>query len=91
MTGLDRPARSRFPLMPAVEIAEGDELPEGRKAWLHVVAGTVAIGDVVMVVGDGVGVTQVPSLSFTAKEPSEILLVDLDDVDSGSSLPRGER
>jgi hypothetical protein len=55
------------------------ELAPGRRAWLHVVRGEVTIGDLVLATGDGVGVdvTAEPSVSFTAREESEILLVDL--------------
>jgi len=52
-------------------------LPQGRIAWLHVVCGEVAFNDLVLVAGDGVGVTAGPAISFTAQEGTEILLVDL--------------
>jgi quercetin 2,3-dioxygenase len=53
------------------------ELPPGRLAWLHVVRGAVTIGDLVLVAGDGVGVTDEPAVSLTAREATEILLFDL--------------
>jgi hypothetical protein len=53
------------------------ELPQGRIAWLHVVHGEAALGDLVLVTGDGVGVTDEPAVSFTAREKTEILLFDL--------------
>ena len=53
------------------------ELQKGRIAWLHVVHGEVALGDLVLAAGDGVGVTTGPAISFTAQEDAETLLVDL--------------
>ena len=51
-------------------------LPE-RSAWLHVICGEVALQDIILTRGDGAGVTTESSVSFTAREDSEILLVDL--------------
>jgi redox-sensitive bicupin YhaK (pirin superfamily) len=53
------------------------ELPQGRSAWLHVVQGDVTLGDIVLGTGDGAGVTAERAVSLTAREESEILLVDL--------------
>ena len=53
------------------------ELSQGRSAWLHVVQGEVTLGDVVLCTGDGAGVTAERAVSLTAREESEILLVDL--------------
>jgi quercetin 2,3-dioxygenase len=53
------------------------ELLPGRSAWLHVVFGEVKLNDVVLTQGDGVGVTIEPTVSLTAQENTEILLVDL--------------
>ncbi|MFA7329477.1 MAG: pirin family protein [Candidatus Delongbacteria bacterium] len=53
------------------------QLPPGRMAWLHVVEGEIAIGDLVLTSGDGVGVTAEAAVSFTARLESEILLLDL--------------
>ncbi|MFH1530005.1 MAG: pirin family protein [Pseudomonadota bacterium] len=53
------------------------ELLPGRSAWLHVVDGEAVLHDIVLTGGDGVGVTGEASVSFTAKESTEILLVDL--------------
>jgi hypothetical protein len=58
------------------------ELGKGRGAWLHVVAGAVTLGGVVMNSGDGVGITSERSVSFTAGETSEVLLLDLTEIDS---------
>jgi hypothetical protein len=55
------------------------ELAPGRIAWLHVVRGEIQFGDLVLVTGDGVGVTAEIAASFTARERSEILLLDLAD------------
>lgn len=53
------------------------ELSQGRSAWLHLVQGEVTLGDTVLTTGDGVGVTSEPAVSLTAREETEILLVDL--------------
>jgi len=53
------------------------ELLPGRSAWLHVISGEAALQEIILTQGDGVGVTIEPSVSVTAQESSEILLVDL--------------
>ncbi|MDD5306805.1 MAG: pirin family protein [Deltaproteobacteria bacterium] len=53
------------------------ELPQGRLAWLHVVRGEIVLGDLVLATGDGVGVAAELAVSFTAREKTEILLLDL--------------
>lgn len=53
------------------------ELLPGRSAWLHLVEGEVALGDRVLTTGDGVGITAEPTVSVTAEERTEILLLDL--------------
>jgi len=53
------------------------ELAAGRSAWLHIVHGSVLFGDVVLASGDGAGVTAEHVVALTAREESEILLVDL--------------
>jgi redox-sensitive bicupin YhaK (pirin superfamily) len=53
------------------------ELLPGRSAWLHVICGEAASHDVILCNGDGVGVTTERSVSLTALEQTEILLVDL--------------
>jgi quercetin 2,3-dioxygenase len=55
------------------------ELRDGRSAWLHVVRGEAALGDAVLTTGDGAGITADRAVSFTAREKSEILLLDLGD------------
>jgi hypothetical protein len=53
------------------------ELASGRSAWVHVVRGEAALQDIILTQGDGVGVTCEPSVSVTAQENTEILVVDL--------------
>jgi redox-sensitive bicupin YhaK (pirin superfamily) len=53
------------------------ELLPGRSAWLHVIRGAATLQDMILTQGDGVGVTIEPSVSLTAQEDTEILLVDL--------------
>ena len=53
------------------------ELGEGRSAWLHLVEGEITLGDVVLSSGDGAGFTAERAVSLTAREETEILLVDL--------------
>ncbi len=53
------------------------ELSPGRCAWLHIVHGEVTFREVVLVAGDGVGVAAERSVSLTAREETEVLLIDL--------------
>jgi redox-sensitive bicupin YhaK (pirin superfamily) len=53
------------------------ELSPGRSAWLHVVRGELSLGETLLTTGDGAGFTDERVLSLTAREPSEILLLDL--------------
>jgi redox-sensitive bicupin YhaK (pirin superfamily) len=53
------------------------ELLPGRNAWLHVICGEAASHDIILTQGDGVGVTNERSVSLTAREKCEILLVDV--------------
>lgn len=53
------------------------ELSPGRRGWLHVVAGQILLGEQGMGPGDGAGLVDEVAVSFTAQEPSEILLFDL--------------
>jgi redox-sensitive bicupin YhaK (pirin superfamily) len=59
------------------------ELVSGRSAWLHLVEGEVTLGDVTLSTGDGAGHTAERAVSLTAREETEILLVDL-----GAERPR---
>lgn len=53
------------------------QLAPGRCAWLHVVQGEVTLGDVILATGDGAGISEERSVSLTAREAAEILLLDL--------------
>jgi quercetin 2,3-dioxygenase len=53
------------------------EFEEGRTAWLHVVKGRILFQEQSFQAGDGVAVIDEAAASFTAQEPSEILLFDL--------------
>jgi len=53
------------------------ELLPGRSAWLHVIRGEAASHDIILTQGDGVGVTNQRSVSLTAREKCEVLLVDV--------------
>ena len=53
------------------------ELAPERAAWLHVVQGEVALGDLVLTAGDGAGITTERAVSLTARDDSEILLLDV--------------
>jgi len=53
------------------------ELAQGRCAWLHVVAGEITLEDAVLCRGDGAGISEQRPVSFTAREETEILLVDV--------------
>ena len=52
-------------------------LHDGRSAWLHLVEGEITLGDVILFSGDGAGLTAERAVSLTAREETEILLVDL--------------
>ncbi len=53
------------------------ELRPGRHAWLQVLRGAVQLNNVTLTVGDGSAVSDEPSLTIRANEPSEVMLVDL--------------
>jgi quercetin 2,3-dioxygenase len=53
------------------------ELGSERAAWLHLVRGEIALGDVVLTTGDGAGFTTERAVALTAREDSEILMLDL--------------
>ncbi len=65
------------------------ELLPGRNAWLHVICGEAASHDIILTQGDAVGVTNERSLSLTAHEKCEILLVDVGEQDHGAPGPAG--
>jgi redox-sensitive bicupin YhaK (pirin superfamily) len=53
------------------------KLTPGRAVWLHIVHGEVTFGDLVLTTGDGAGVAAERSVSLTAREDCEILLLDV--------------
>jgi len=53
------------------------ELTERRCAWLHIVQGAVRCGETAMGTGDGAGIESEQAVSLTAKEETEVLLLDL--------------
>lgn len=53
------------------------ELAEARSAWLHVVEGEVTLGDILLDTGDGAGFVAECAISVTARQQSEVLLLDL--------------
>jgi quercetin 2,3-dioxygenase len=53
------------------------DLALGRAAWIHVVAGQITLGDAALFAGDGAGISGERPVSFTAREETEILLLDL--------------
>jgi len=53
------------------------ELDPGRGVWLHVIEGRIQLLDECLSSGDGASMDGEPAVSFTALEPSEILLFDL--------------
>lgn len=53
------------------------ELAPGRTAWLHLIDGEVALPDLVLRAGDGVGISAERAVSLTSRRESEVLLIDL--------------
>jgi redox-sensitive bicupin YhaK (pirin superfamily) len=53
------------------------ELASERAAWLHLVQGEVTLGDVVLTAGDSAGFTTERAVALTAREDSEILMLDV--------------
>jgi len=53
------------------------ELLPGQTAWVHVISGEVTLFDIILSQGDGAGVTLERSVSLTAQESTELLLVEL--------------
>jgi redox-sensitive bicupin YhaK (pirin superfamily) len=53
------------------------ELSPGQSAWVHVISGVVRMFDIILSQGDGAGVTVERSVSLTAQESTEILIVVL--------------
>lgn len=59
------------------------ELLPGRCAWIHVIQGEATSQDMILSRGDGVGVTRERSVSLTAQDSTEILLIDVGEPRSG--------
>jgi redox-sensitive bicupin YhaK (pirin superfamily) len=53
------------------------ELTPDGCAWLHVVRGESTLDDVVLSAGDGAGVEAARAMSITARQDSELLLIDM--------------
>ncbi len=53
------------------------ELEGDRIAWLHVVQGEVGVGDAILGTGDGAGIVADRAVSITARQVTEILLLNL--------------
>jgi len=53
------------------------ELTEGRAAWLQVLSGRIQLIEQTLVAGDAASFEEESAVSMTAREPSEILLVEL--------------
>jgi redox-sensitive bicupin YhaK (pirin superfamily) len=56
------------------------ELMKGRSAWIHVVHGQATFGDRVLATGDGAGLEDERSGSLTARQETEIIVIDLRDM-----------
>lgn len=67
------------------------ELAHTRSAWLHLVTGELTLADVVLTSGDGAGIAAERSVSLTAREESEILLLDLGPEPPASAGNEGNR
>ncbi len=64
------------------------ELLAGRRAWLHIVQGTVDTGWTVLMRGDGIGISEEPTVSLTAKDETTVLLVDVGELPAAWSSMR---
>ena len=53
------------------------ELTPGGCAWLHVVRGESTLDDLMLTTGDGAGVQADRAMSITARQDSELLLIDM--------------
>lgn len=61
------------------------ELAPGRGAWVHVVHGEATLADLVLTTGDGAGVTAERAVSLTARDETELLLIDVGELRPGPS------
>ncbi len=53
------------------------ELEPGRYAWVQVLRGEVALGELRMSAGDGAAIAEEPTLAIRAEGPAEVLVFDL--------------
>ena len=65
------------------------ELSHRRSAWLHLVQGEVSLGDDILTSGDGAGMTAELAVSLTAREDTELLLLDVGERQVKSGLNGG--
>lgn len=49
----------------------------GRRAWVHVVRGTVLAADITLSAGDALATDDAGTLALTAEDDAEVLLFDL--------------
>ena len=52
-------------------------IPAGRRAWIHVVDGSVAVNGVALDAGDGAAICGAPSVAIQAADGAQVLLLDL--------------
>lgn len=53
------------------------ELSKGRSAWIHIVQGQATLGELVLATGDGAGIEDELSGSLTARQETEVLVIDM--------------
>ena len=53
------------------------ELKKDQGAWVHVIQGECTLGRLLLRSGDGVGVRAEPSVSITAREVTELMLIEV--------------
>jgi len=66
------------------------ELIKGRSAWVHVVHGQATFGDLVLAAGDGAGIEDERSGSLTARQETEVLVIDVGETRE-RPLPAGSK
>lgn len=52
-------------------------VPAGRKAWVHVARGSLALGDTILEAGDALGTDDAGTLRITARTHAEVIVFDL--------------
>jgi len=65
------------------------ELSAGRCAWVHIVQGAVRCGELDMRAGDGAGIEAEPAVSLRASETTEVLILDLSEQASATTIDEG--